>query len=168
MRSRQDKRRRSRISPIDRLIQTQAGRTIVSVVKSKVAAKSDHAKSDQVLPAALTSDETPNAPEPKRKSLLKRIINRLQYPMGWGPIVILVLTWVLMLGVIWGACKEIMSLGTSPTKQTIAQIEQKTLLELLGALCLGGAGLSLAITPTLKRPPRHNPEPMQTQLDSKK
>jgi hypothetical protein len=74
------------------------------------------------------------------------------------------LTWILMMGVIWGAFKEIMSLGASPAKQTIAQIERKSLLELLGALCLGGIGLSLALTPALKRPPRHNPEPEELRM----
>lgn len=209
MRSRHDKRRRSRISPIDRLIQTQAGSAIVAVVKSTVVkptavnrsfnSPSDSpseakplrshkskpqklviqtsrskknatltATSDDSLRSDVLSDETFDHPElpPKRKSWLKRIIHRLQYPVGWRPVMILILTWVLMLGVIWGAFKEIMSLGASPTKQTIAQIERKTLMELFGALCLGGVGLSLALTPALKRPPRHNPEPLQARLDS--
>ncbi len=168
MRSRHDKRRRSRISPIDRLIQTQAGSAIVAVVKSKGP------KPEEVLPSDRTTErlsdraavEPESNPLPKRKNIFKRIIHRLQYPVGWRPVIILILTWILMMGVIWGAFKEIMSLGASPTKQSIAQIERKTLLEFLGALCLGGIGLSLALTPALKRAPRHNPEPLQASLDA--
>ncbi len=196
MRSRQDKRRRSRISPIDRLIQTQAGSAIVAVVKSTVVSRPSDSASEskplrsqkskakklviqtsssqktaqpeEVLLSGLMSDRAVVEPElpPKRKNIFKRIIHRLQYPVGWRPVIILVLTWVLMMGIIWGAFKEIMSLGASPTKQTIAQIERKSLLEFLGALCLGGIGLSLALTPALKRPPRHNPEPLQARMDA--
>jgi hypothetical protein len=199
MRSRHDKRRRSRISPIDRLIQTSAGSALVAVVKSNSLSRpsqnlnpspedliqaSDRqppvVKSlrrqkmlgdSQVAQPSLVSsevllEEAPPIVLPQRKNIFKRIIHRLQYPVGWRPVIVLILTWILMMGVIWGAFKEIMSLGASPAKQTIAQIERKSLLELLGALCLGGIGLSLALTPALKRPPRHNPEPLQASLEN--
>jgi hypothetical protein len=173
MRSRHDKRRRSRISPIDRLIQTQAGSALAAAVKTSVVQKTRYQKLPPDIQAPQVSEvvaiEVPpeTLPVPKRKNIFKRIIHRLQHPVGWGPVIILILTWVLMMGVIWGAFKEIMSLGASPMKQTIAQIERKTLLEFLGALCLGGVGLSLALTPVLKRPPRGaNTEALQARLDS--
>lgn len=178
MRSRHDRRRRSRVSPIDRLIQTPAGIALAAAVKTSAAPKSRPPKPRPATPdfqvpeaAAIeaVADEAPPEvlPVPKRKNIFKRIIHRLQHPVGWGPVIILVLTWVLMMGVIWGAFKEIMSLGASPMKQTIAQLERKTLIELLGALCLGGVGLSLALTPVLKRPPRGgNPEALQARLDA--
>ncbi len=172
MRSRHDKRRRSRISPIDRLIQTPAGSVLAAAVKtSAVKTRRQKSPSDTQAPqmSEVVAIEAPpeTVPVPKRKNIFKRIIHRLQYPVGWRPVIILILTWILMMGVIWGAFKEIMSLGASPIKQTIAQIERKALLEFLGALCLGGIGLSLALTPVLKRPPRGgNTEPLQARLDS--
>lgn len=203
MRSRHDKRRRSRISPIDRFIQTPAGSAIVGAVRSKTVHRNA-----PLVPQPDSSDRSPHSsrhtkaraqtalfersldrtdgPEPMeqlsdggpdrslgqdvkapRKSLFRRMIHRLQYPVGCWPVVILVLTWMMMLGIIWGSLKEIVSLGAAPTKQTIAQIERKSLLELLGALCLGGVGLSLALTPALKRNPRGSQvDPLQASLDS--
>jgi hypothetical protein len=176
MRSRHDKRRRSRISPIDRLIQTQAGSAIMAAVKPSALQKTRRPKqqfdsiqpdSPELHPSEILAVMDPELlPIPKRENIFKRIIHRLQYPVGWRPVIILVLTWALMLGIIWGAFREIMSLGASPIKQSIAQIERKALLEFLGALCLGGVGLSLALTPVLKRPPRGGTvEPLQVDSD---
>lgn len=137
MRSRHDKRRRSRISPIDRLLQASKGKLI------------------KIQPLA----------RPKRKNMVKRVIHRLQYPVGWWPMIILGVLWIIMLGIIWGAFQEIMSLGASPAKQTITQMERNSLIELFGALCLGGIGLSLSLTPALKRPKRDTPELLQANID---
>jgi len=73
-----------------------------------------------------------------------------------------------MIGIIWGAFQEIISLGESPVKQTITQLERKSLIELFSALCLGSIGLSLALTPILKRPRRDNPERLQANIDRTK
>ena len=70
-----------------------------------------------------------------------------------------------MLGIIWGAFQEIMSLGASPVKQTVMQLERKSLIELFAALGLGGIGLSLALTPALKRPRRDNPDLLPATTD---
>ncbi|MCY7408508.1 MAG: hypothetical protein LH631_14350 [Alkalinema sp. CAN_BIN05] len=147
MRSRYDKRRRSRISPIDRLLQSSKGIAI--------------------LAADRPTTQTPVQPssKPKRKNIVKRAVYRLQHPVGWWPLIVLGIIWILMLGIIWGAFQEIISLGASPAKQTIMQLERKSLIELFGALCLGGIGLSLALTPALKRPRRDNPELLQANID---
>ena len=147
MRSRHDKRRRSRISPIARLLQSSKGSAILVTVP----------------PTTQTSVQPLS--RPKRKNIVKRAIHRLQYPVGWWPLIILGVLWIIMLGIIWGAFQEITSLGTSPAKQTITQLERKSLIELFGALCLGGIGLSLSLTPALKRPRRDNPELLQANID---
>jgi hypothetical protein len=57
--------------------------------------------------------------------------------------------------IIWGAFQEIMSLGApNQAQKSIIQVEQRALLELLGALVIGGVGLSLVMTPALKRQPK--------------
>lgn len=140
MRSRHDKRRRSRISPVDRLLQSSKGRTILAAVR----------------PTTQTSVQPSSEPKPANR--VKRTVYRLQHPVGWWPLIVLGIIWILMLGIIWGAFQEIMSLGTSPVKQTVMQLERKSLIELFAALGLGGIGLSLALTPALKRPRRDNPE----------
>ena len=79
-------------------------------------------------------------------------MDRLRRPVGFRAIFLLLLTWVIMLAIIWGAFKEIISLGApSKPKQSIIQTEQKALIELLGALVMGGVGVSLVMTPALKR-----------------
>ena len=140
MRSRHDKRQRSRISPVDRLLQSSKGRTILAAVR----------------PTTQTSVQPSS--ELKRANMVERTVYRLQHPVGWWPLIVLGIIWIFMLGIIWGAFQEIMSLGASPVKQTVMQLERKSLIELFAALCLGGIGLSLALTPALKRPRRDNPE----------
>jgi hypothetical protein len=182
MRSRHNKTRRSRISPIDRLIQTPAGSAIVAAVKSNSAKSSRSRPLHQQSPTAAVSTQevvvekpetaaivpkkvVPKKAKPKRKNIFKRAIHRLQYPVGWWPVIVLTLTWIVMLGIIWRSFQEIISLGASPTQQSIAQLERKALLEFLAALCLGGIGLCLALTPALKRPPRGKAEPLEASLD---
>ncbi len=88
----------------------------------------------------------------KKRFFWHSIIDRLRRPVGFRAILLLFLTWVIMLAIIWGAFKEIMSLGApSKPKQSIIQTEQKALIELLGALVMGGVGVSLIMTPALKR-----------------
>ncbi len=147
MRSRHDKRRRSRISPVDRLLQSSKGRTILAAVR----------------PTTQTSVQPSSEPKPANR--VERTVYRLQHPVGWWPLIVLGIIWIFMLGIIWGAFQEIMSLGASPVKQTVMQLERKSLIELFGALCLGGIGLSLALTPSFKRPRRDNPELIQVNTD---
>jgi len=173
MRSRYDKRRRSRISPIDRLLQSSKGSDILAAVqptrestRPQPPALKHSACSIVGVPIAspeLTETQPPS--RPKRKNSVNRAIHRLQYPVGWWPLIILGVLWIIMLGIIWGAFQEIMSLGASPAKQTITQLERKSLIELFGALCLGGIGLSLSLTPLLKRPRRDNPKLLQANID---
>lgn len=170
MRSRHDKRRRSRISPIDRLFQASKGSAILAAVRPntrKTTAQPPVLISDQAK-VLIDSSELPQIQlpsKPKRKNIVKRAIHRLQHPVGWWPVIILGILWILMLGIIWAACQEIMSLGISPTKQTIMQLERKSIIELFGAICLGSIGLSLALSPALKRPRRDNPELLQANID---
>ncbi len=147
MRSRYDKRRRSRISQVDRLLQSSKGNAILAAVR----------------PTTQTS--VPRSSEPKRANRVERTVYRLQHPVGWWPLIVLGIIWIFMLGIIWGAFQEIMSLGASPVKQTVMQLERKSLIELFAALGLGGIGLSLALTPVLKRPRRDNPELIQANPD---
>ena len=147
MRSRHDKRRRSRISPVDRLLQSSKGIAILAAVQPT------------------TQPPVQPSSEPKPANRVERTVYRLQHPVGWWPLIVLGIIWILMLGIIWGAFQEIMSLGASPAKQTVMQLERKSLIELFGALCLGGIGLSLALTPALKRPRRDNPELLQANTD---
>ena len=174
MRSRHDKRRRSRISPIDRLFQSSKGSAIFAAVRptterpvAQLPALKPSAHSLHGKVSIVSSESTPILPpsKPKRKNIVKRAIHRLQHPVGWWPLIVLGILWILMLGIIWGAFQEIMSLGVSPTKQTIMQLERKSLIELFGAICLGSIGLSLTLTPALKRPRRNNPEPLQAHID---
>jgi hypothetical protein len=161
MRSRHDKRRRSRISPIDRLFQSSKGIAILAAVRPTSATTVAHTpalknSSDSIhrnVPIASPgSTQIQPPPEPK-------------YPGSWWPLIVLGVLWMLTIGIIWGAFQEIISLGESPVKQTITQIERKSLIELFSALCLGGIGLSLALTPVLKRPRRDNPERLQANID---
>lgn len=78
---------------------------------------------------------------------------------------ILGIAWILILGIIWGAVREIMSLGVSPVRQALIQVERKSLIELFGSICLGSIGLSLALTPVLKRPRRDHAELLQENID---
>ncbi len=174
MRSRHDKRRRSRISPIDRLFHASKGSAILAAVRPNTRSNTPRTTAQ---PPTLTSDQVKgliNSPalaqtqlpsKPKRKNIVKRAIHRLQHPVGWWPVIVLGILWLVMLGIIWGAFQEIMSLGISPTKQTIVQLERKSLIELFGAICLGSIGLSLTLTPALKRPRRDNPELLQATID---
>ena len=170
MRSRHNKRRRSRISPIDRLFHASKGSTILAAVRPSTIRTtaqpptliSDRAKGLIDSPA-LPQIQRPS--KPKRKTIVKRAIHRLQHPVGWWPVLVLGLLWLMMLGIIWVAFQEIMSLGVSPTKQTMMQLERKSLIELFSAICLGSIGLSLALSPALKRPRRDNPELLQANID---
>ena len=177
MRSRHDKRRRSRISPIDRLFQSSKGSAILAAVRPSTRnARPDTTRTTAQPPTLMSSHgkgliDSPAVPQtqlpskPKRQNILKRAIYRLQHPVGWWPVIVLGILWLLMLGIIWVAFQEIMSLGVSPTKQTIMQLERKSLIELFGAICLGSIGLSLALSPALKRPRRDNPELLQANID---
>ena len=147
MPSRHDKRQRSRISPVDRLLQSPKGRAILAAVQ----------------PTTQTSVQPSS--DPKRANVVRRAVHRLQHPVGWWPLIVLGIIWILILGIIWGAFQEILSLGASPVKPTVMQLERKSLIELFGALCLGGIGLSLALTPALKRPRRDNPELLPANTD---
>jgi hypothetical protein len=174
MRSRHDKRRRSRISIIDRLFPSVKGIATLVAVRSTSATPVVHPpalkhSSDSVYgEVSIASPESTQVQPPstsKRKNIAKSGIDRLQHPVGWWPLIVLAVLWIFMLGIIWVAFQEIMSLGVSPVKQTISQIERKSLIELFSALCLGGIGLSLALTPVLKRPRRDNPERLQSNID---
>lgn len=174
MRSRHDKRRRSRISPIDRLFQSSKGIAILAAVRSTSASTvahppalkhSAHSINGKVLIASPESTQIQPPSEPKPKNIGKFGVQRLRHSVGWWPLIVLGSLWILMLSIIWVAFQEIISLGVSPVKQTISQIERKSLIELFSALCLGGVGLSLALTPVLKRPRRDNPELLQATID---
>lgn len=174
MRSRHDKRRRSRISPIDRLFQSSKGIAILAAVRSTSASTvahppalkhNAHSINGKVSIASPECTQIQPSPEPPPKNTVKFGIQRLRQPMSWWPLIILVVLWIFMIGIIWVAFQEIISLGVSPVKQTIGQIERKSLIELFSALCLGGIGLSLALTPVLKRPRRDNPELLQATID---
>lgn len=164
MRSRHDKRRRSRISLIDRLFQNSKGIAILAAVRPTTASTiaqppalkhSVHSIHGKVSIASPESTQIQPPSEPK-------------YPGSWWPLIVLGVLWILMVGIIWGAFQEIISLGESPVKQTITQLERKSLIELFSALCLGGVGLSLALTPVLKRPSRDNSERLQANIDRTK
>lgn len=174
MRSRHDKRRRSQISPIDRLFQSSKGIAILAAVRSTSATTvahppalkhSAHGIHGKVSIASPESTQIQSPSEPKPKNTVKFGVQRSQHPVGWWPWILLGVLWILMLSIIWVAFQEIISLGVSPVKQTITQIERKSLIELFSALCLGGIGLSLALTPILKRPRRNNPELLQATID---
>ena len=136
MRSRLYRKNRSRISLLDRVVESRRKKSCANTVLE--------------LSAGLVAGST--ARSPKERFFWHAMLDRLRRPVGFRAIFLLLLTWVIMLAIIWGAFKEIMSLGApSKPKQSIIQTEQKALIELLGALVVGGVGLSLVMTPSLKR-----------------
>ena len=140
MRSRLYKKNRSRISLLDRVIESRRKKPTAHPAV-ELAAES------WVEPIA----ESP-VRSAKKRFFWHSILDRLRRPVGFRAIFLLLLTWVIMLAIIWGAFQEIMSLGApNKPKQSIIQTEQKALIELLGALVVGGVGLSLVMTPALKR-----------------
>ena len=161
MRSRHDKRRRSRISTIDRLFKSSKGSAILAAVRPTSASTvaqppalkhSSHNIHGEVSIVSPESTQIQPPSEPK-------------YPGSWWPLIVLAVLWIFTIGIIWVAFQEIISLGVSPVKQTINQLERKSLIELFSALCVGGIGLSLALTPILKRPRRDHPERLQANID---
>ena len=148
MRSRLYKKNRSRISLLDRVVESRRKQPAVEPAV-ELAAES------LVEPIAESSGRSVK----KKRFFWHAMLDRLRRPVGFRAIFLLLLTWVIMLAIIWGAFKEIMSLGApSKPKQSIIQTEQKALIELLGALVLGGVGLSLVMTPALKRSPHPKEE----------
>lgn len=159
MRSRLYKKNRSRISLLDRVVESR---------RKKACA-------DAVLEAPIEEASVELVAGSTTRSLKKRffwhaMLHRLREPVGFRAIFLLLLTWVILLAIIWGAVKELMSLGApSKPKQSIIQIEQKALIELLGALVIGGVGVSLVITPALKRSSHSREETsIAVQLNSSK
>jgi hypothetical protein len=129
MRSRLRKKNRSHISLLDRVVESRRKEVMIS-------------------PPAI-----------KRSFEGNRVTDRLQKPVGIGPLFLLFLTWIVMLVIIWGAFQEIMSLGApNQPQKSVLQVEQRAFLELLGALVIGGVGLSLVLTPALKRQPKPGSE----------
>ncbi|MGI0490570.1 hypothetical protein ACN4EG_02060 [Alkalinema pantanalense CENA528] len=83
-------------------------------------------------------------------------IRRLQRPAGIRIFLLLLLAWLMTLVLIWGATREILSLGNEilppqEMAQTIAQREHQSFLQLIGAIGLGCVGLSCLITPSLRQ-----------------
>jgi small-conductance mechanosensitive channel len=153
MRSRIRKTRHSRISLLDRVVDASQKRRILTNINSR-------RKSQHSLETALELDITHPTPRSKKRFFWHGMFDRLQQPVGIRPVFLLFLTWLLMLVIIWGACQEIISLGApNQPKQSVIQVEQKALLELLGALVIGGVGLSLVMTPTLKHQTKAEPHP---------
>ena len=174
MRSRHDKRRRSRISTIDRLFKSSKGSAILAAVRPTSASTvaqppalkhSSHNIHGEVSIVSPESTQIQPLSTSKRKNIAKSGIDRFQHPVGWWPLIVLAVLWIFTIGIIWVAFQEIISLGVSPVKQTINQLERKSLIELFSALCVGGIGLSLALTPILKRPRRDHPERLQANID---
>ena len=143
MRSRLYRKNRSRISLLDRVV------------------KSRRKQPEPVTELILEPIAESTVRSSKKRFFWHSMLDRMRQPVGVRAVLLLLLTWVIMLAIIWGAFKEIMSLGApSRAKQSIIQTEQKALIELLGALVVGGVGLSLVMTPGLKRshsPPNDNP-----------
>ncbi|OUC14690.1 MAG: hypothetical protein B0A82_10165 [Alkalinema sp. CACIAM 70d] len=83
-------------------------------------------------------------------------IRRLQRPAGIRIFLLLLLAWLMTLVLIWGATREILSLGNEilPPRdrtQAISQREHQSFLQLIGAIGLGCVGLSFLITPSLRQ-----------------
>lgn len=163
MRSRSRKLNRSRVSLLDRVIEPRRKVVLSSDARSTFHADATAFPAPKRLklkrPKFLTarSASAPNTPSKlKPRPLPQRIMDRLQQPVGIRPIAFLILTWILMLVIIWGAFQEILSLGAPRVskKQPVTQIERRALVELLTALVVGGVGLSLVLTPALKRAPK--------------
>jgi hypothetical protein len=148
MRSRLRKKNRSRISLLDRVVESR--QQVFAKGRSKLN-RTPETTSERPLDGNLLDSGEP-APTPSKKRLFGHgILDRLQQPVGIRPIFLLFITWLLMLVIIWGAYQEIMSLGApNQAKKSVIQVEQRALLELLGALVIGGVGLSLVMTPALK------------------
>lgn len=163
MRSRIRKTRRSRISLLDRVVDASQKRRVLTTVLPRT-------KTQQSLEPSLEPGMTAPTPRSKKRFFWHGMLDRLQQPVGIRPVFLLFLTWLLMLVIIWGACQEIISLGApNQPKQSVIQVEQKALLELLGALVIGGFGLSLVMTPTLKHQTKSEPHPpMAVSLESSK
>ena len=149
MRSRLYKKNRSRISLLDRVVESRRKQPAAQLAVEPTADMAvELAAESLVTPIAESSGQSVK----KKRFFWHSMLDRLRRPVGFRAIFLLLLTWVIMLAIIWGAFKEIMSLGApSKPKQSIIQTEQKALIELLGALVLGGVGLSLVMTPALKR-----------------
>ena len=139
MRSRLRKKNRSRISLLDRVLESRR--------KNRISASTE---TGQLTPHLMSRS--------KRWFLGQAAIDGLLKPIGIRHLGIALLIWLLTLAIIWGAIQELMSLGApnNPT-QSVIQIEQNTILELLGVMVMGGIGLSLALTPVLKRPSKSSP-----------
>ena len=152
MRSRLYRKNRSRISLLDRVVESRR-KQLASVAELMI---------EPVAESTVRSS--------KKRFLWRSMLDRMRQPVGVRAVLLLLLTWVIMLAIIWGAFKEIMSLGApSKAKQSIIQTEQKALIELLGALVVGGVGISLVMAPGLKR--SHSPQnddPTIAQLKSSK
>ncbi|MBD2330105.1 hypothetical protein [Alkalinema sp. FACHB-956] len=85
-------------------------------------------------------------------------LRRLQRPAGIRIFLLLLLAWLMTLLLIWGATREILSLGHEilPSRnlpQTMAQRDHQNFLHLIGAIGLGCVGLSFLITPSLRHSP---------------
>ena len=158
MRSRLYKKNRSRISLLDRVIESRRKKPTAHPAV-ELAAES------WVEPIAESTVRSS-----KKRFFWHAMLDRLRRPVGFRAIFLLLLTWVILLAIIWGAFKEIISLGApSKPKQSIIQTEQKALIELLGALVIGGVGLSLVMTPALKRSSHPREElPIAAQLKPSK
>lgn len=154
VRSRLYKKNRSRISLLDRVVESRRKKSCV----------------DAVLESSVDPVAGSTARSSKKRFFWHAILTRLRQPVGFRAIFLLFLTWVIMLVIIWGAVKEIMSLGApSKPKQSIIQTEQKALIELLGALVMGGMGVSLVMTPALRRSSHPKEEaPIAVQLNPSK
>lgn len=154
MRSRLYKKNRSRISLLDRVVKSRRKEPATKLTSESLV--------EPIAESAVRSS--------KKRFFWHIIMDRLRRPVGFRAIFLLLLTWVIMLAIIWGAFKEIISLGApSKPKQSIIQTEQKALIELLGALVMGGAGLSLVMTPALKRSSHPKEEaPIAVQLNPSK
>ncbi len=158
MRSRLRKKNRSRISLLDRVVESR--QQVIAKRRSKPN-RTPAKTSPETLPLddMLLDSREPAPPRSKKRLFGHGILDRLQQPVGIRPIFLLVITWLLMLVIIWGAFQEIMSLGApNQAKKSVIQVEQRALLELLGALVIGGVGLSLVMTPALKQQPKPGSE----------
>ena len=145
MRSRLYRKNRSRISLLDRVVASR------------------RKQSEPVAELIIESIAESTVRSSKKRFFWHSMLDRMRQPVGVRAVLLLLLTWVIMLAIIWGAFKEIMSLGApSKPKQSIIQTEQKALIELLGALVVGGVGLSLIMTPGLKR--SHSPRNDETTI----
>ncbi len=164
MRSHLRKTKRSRISLLDRVVNSHQKKKRI-LAQSQPKGQDSLAQTIHPTPDSnpdLTPDPSigPPTPRSKKRFFWHAMIDRLQQPVGIRPVFLLILTWLLMLVIIWGACQEIISLGApNQPKQSVIQIEQKAVLELLAALVIGGVGLSLILTPTLKHQAKSDTHP---------